>query len=302
MYDKRVIDIEIQRFLKTVQVSEKTAWHYRHYISQFHWYCIDNNINPDNADPATVADWFATHEHWSSSTKHFAAAALHSFYGWKYGGQHPMMAVRVKRVDPGPQRTLSETEVSMLLSSINTRTQKGIRDLAILTLMVDTGLRAAEVCNIQMKKLDIRRKRLSVIIKGGRWGEAVFFDYTAQCLQNWLAIRPSIANPECETVFCSIGGKSPGESMTRYGLRTIMERLGKQTGLEHFSPHAMRRTFATLATEYGAPTRLVQLAGRWRDIRMVETYTKMLQPEKLRPYSVVNRLMGVDGTDEEPPD
>jgi hypothetical protein len=47
-----------------------------------------------------------------------------------------------------------------------------------------------------------------------------------------------------------------------------------------------------ISPEYGAPTRLVQVAGRWRDIRMVETYPKPLQAEKIQPYSVVNRLMG----------
>jgi hypothetical protein len=53
-------------------------------------------------------------------------------------------------------------------------------------------------------------------------------------------------------------------------------------------------TFATLSTENGAPTRLVQLAGRWKDIRMVETYTRTLQPEKIKPFSVMNNIMGVD--------
>ncbi len=291
MYDKKVIDVEVQKFLATMPIGSKTQYHYRHYIVGFYWWCIDNGMNPEHITQVQVRQWFDEH-HWSSSTMHFAAAALHSYYKWKYGESHPVCSIRVKRVDPGPQRTLTEQEVEMLLSSINTRTEKGIRDLALLTLMIDTGLRASEVCNILMKKLDIRNKKLSVVIKGGRWGEAVFFDYTANCLNNWLGIRPHIADPDCETVFCGIGGKSPGESMTRFGLRTTVERLAKHAGIDHFSPHAMRRTFATLATEYGAPTRLVQLAGRWRDIRMVETYTKTLQADKLQPYSVVNRLMG----------
>ncbi len=293
MYDKRMIEVEVRRFLQTVPLSPKTQYHYQHYICSFTWYCLDNGMNPEHVAPATVKEWFDTHR-WSSSTMHFAAAALRTFYRWKYGEAHPILAVRVRRVDPGPQRTLTAEEVSMLLSSINTRTEKGIRDLALLTLMIDTGLRASEVCDIEMRRLDIRNRKLTVRIKGGRWGEAVFFEYTANCLNNWLGIRPHIAEPYCDKVFCGIGGKTPGEAMTRFGIRTTVERLAKHAGIEHFSPHAMRRTFATLATEYGAPTRLVQLAGRWKDIRMVETYTRTLQPEKLKPYSVVNRLMGYD--------
>ncbi len=292
MYDRDMIEADVHKFLKSMPIAISTSYHYRHYICSFLWWCVDSNIDAMAADPATVRDWFDSHQ-WSSSTMHFAAAALRLFYRWKYGETHPLCRVRVKRVDPGPQRTLTEAEVAILLSSIDTTKEKGVRDLALVTLMIDTGLRAAEMCNIQMRKLNLREKKLSVIIKGGRWGEAVYFDYTAACLNNWLAIRPHIADSECDKLFVSLGGRTWGQAMTRHGLRITIERLAENAGLEHMSPHALRRTFATLATEYGAPTRMVQVAGRWKDIRMVETYTKALDPRKLAAYSVVNRLMGV---------
>lgn len=283
MYDKRMIEIEVHRFIQYIPISNGTAKLYKHYICLFQYYCIDHNIDPENADPVTVAEWF-DRLGWTSSTKHFAAAALRRFYMWKYGERHPMLNLRVKKFYMPPQRTLKTEEVERLLSSINTRTTMGVRDLAILTLMLDTGLRATEICSIDLRKLNLKNRSLQVRIKGGSWGEAVFFDYTANCISNWLSIRPTVADPEYTNVFVGVGGKTPGKKMTRYGLRAIMVKLARLAKVDHFSPHAMRRTFATLATENGAPTRLVQIAGRWRDIRMVETYTRTLQPEKSKSF------------------
>lgn len=115
----------------------------------------------------------------------------------------------------------------------------------------------------------------------------------------WLAIRPFIAEPACDHLIVSIGGKEPGKKMTRWGLRSTLERICKRAGVQGVSPHVMRRTFATLATENGAPSRLLQVAGRWKDIRMVETYTRTLQAEKIRPFSVVDRLMGLTPENED---
>jgi len=297
MYSRNVIDIDIYRFLKSTTLAKETRMNYRRHLEGFYWYCTDNNLNPDTADPITVQEWFDTHANWSNSTLVFASSALRAFYAWKYGADHPLMQIKVKREETPPQRTLNEEELLKILASLDSNTYIGIRNLAILTLMADTGLRATEVCNVQLARMDIKKKKIDVKIKGSRWGEAVYFDYTANCIAHWLSIRPFIASPVCEFLFVSIGGKWPGKKMTRYGLRTTIERICRKAGVEGVSPHVMRRTFATLAIENGAPSRLVQLAGRWKDLRMVETYTRALQPEKIEPFSVVNRLMGVNPTE-----
>ena len=288
-----MIDVEIYRFLKTVSLGELTGKTYRTYIERFYWHCKDNDIDPDKVDAIHVQEWFATKPNWSNSTRVYAAAALRAFYSWKYGKAHPIMELKIRKKQPPPQRTLTGEEVLKVMASLDQHTYTGIRNLALITLMVDTGLRATEVCNVVLSRMDLKNSKLQVMIKGGEWGEAVYFDYTQDCIFRWLAIRPFIADPLCEHLMVSIGGKDPGKKMTRWGLRSTLERICKRAGVEGVSPHVMRRTFATLATENGAPSRLLQVAGRWKDIRMVETYTRTLQPEKIRPYSVVNRLMGL---------
>jgi integrase len=53
----------------------------------------------------------------------------------------------------------------------------------------------------------------------------------------------------------------------------------------------LRRTFATIAIRNGAPTRVVQAAGRWADVAMVEHYTAAIEAEDFERYSPVESLM-----------
>lgn len=84
---------------------------------------------------------------------------------------------------------------------------------------------------------------------------------------------------------------SQGRGISPSGLRKLFTRLAKNAGLDALSPHDMRRTFATLALKTGAPTRIVQAAGRWKSIEMVERYSQAIKPHDMIPFSPVWRIM-----------
>jgi len=243
-----------------------------------------------------LIDWFDNNPHWKPSTRHSALAAVKGFCAYEFGKTHPIHTAQARLVDPGPQRCLDEDELLALMSAINTRKIKGIRDLAIITLMVDTGLRVSELCSIELAKLNMRKSELAVKIKGGDWAQAVFFEYTRSCLEAWLSVRSEVANDGNPYVFSSIGGKNPGEQATPNLVRRMLKELSKKAGLERVTPHALRRTFATLSIINGAPTRVVQLAGRWKKLDMVERYSRTLLAREIGRYSVVNKLAGIDQT------
>ena len=114
--------------------------------------------------------------------------------------------MRVHRPDPGPQRTLDAKEVKTLVASIDTTTKAGSRDLPMVLLMLDTGLRAAEVCGLLVKHLEIPNRRLWVEGKGGKWREAIYSERTAVYLEDWLSTRAQVARPDNPTVYCGMGG------------------------------------------------------------------------------------------------
>lgn len=174
-----------------------------------------------------------------------------------------------------------------MLASCDTATPTGVRDLALIALMADSGLRSAEVCRLRLADLDLPGLRLSVQIKGGDDGAGVFSALTAQYLARWLEVRAGLAS--CPAVFVHL---YHGTQLTTSGLRVILRRIGRAAGLPAFSPHDLRRTMATLATLAGAPTRVTQVGGRWSSVAMVETYTASLAVDSFRRYSPVESAMG----------
>jgi integrase len=227
---------------------------------------------------------FVSRPEWGSSMRYTALCACRRFVGWKYGPGHPALSARVKRGASRRQRVLSADLALQLLASFDTSQAKGARDLSLAALALDTGLRCSELCRLALADVELDRRVLQVIVKGGQWGSAVFSAQTALYLADWLVLRRPA--PGVVTLFVSTRG---GEALTREGLKVIVRDWGRVVGVK-LSPHDFRRSFATLSTIFGAPSRVVQVAGRWSNILMVEHYTRDLQAREIEPYLPMARL------------
>jgi integrase/recombinase XerD len=225
---------------------------------------------------------FVNREGWGNSQQYVALCACRKFLAWCFGMDHPALCARIKRIRPRRQRVLKSARALELLALFDRNTVKGLRDLAICALALDTGLRLAELCRLKVTDVDLQQRSLQVIIKGGQWGMGVFSAQTALYISEWLAVRKGKA----DTVFAST---RTWRSLTREGLKVTIRRWGEKAGFK-LSAHDLRRTFATLSTRFGAPSRVVQVAGRWSDLGMVEHYTEEITAEEIRPYLVVARL------------
>lgn len=235
-------------------------------------------------------DWLESHG-WGHNMIRVTYMACRGYLRWKLGEDHPAIKLKIKREPTAPQRFLKMQQVQQLLALFDTTTPKGIRDLAICSLMLDSGLRVSEICHLEIRYLDLEERRLQVIIKGGKWGEGIFGNETAVYLANWLKVREKIAKPATRTVFCGVGGNTPGMPLTRNGLKTLFYYWGEALGIGAFSPHDLRRTFAVIATRLHAPSRVLQVAGRWSDIKMVERYTAGITADDFEDYFPVSGAM-----------
>ena len=285
---------DVKKFLAVSRLAESTRGLYLYHLTLLAQWMDENNIKPRSLTADQLLLYLDSKKAWGSSSKNLTACAARAFWGWKYGPKHQVLTVRVRRDDPGPQRTMNKKEIEQLIDVFDTSQAKGVRDLALVMLMLDTGIRATEVCTLTMDNLDMGERVITVRIKGGSWEPGAFFEYTTACLENWLVIRKQFAAPGVKTVFVSVGGNTRGKPLTRDGLRATFRKLGLNAGLaETISPHALRRSFTTLALKAGAPSRTVQIGGRWADINMVERYSRKLQVKAMHPYSPSNYVMGV---------
>lgn len=238
-------------------------------------------------------------DRWSPATVRQAVITARGFFLWCHNSEgilevNPAEALVVPRVPETVQRTLTGDEVQALMGACDRLTVKGQRDYALVNVLVDTGLRAGEVCGIELATVNLDRHSLVAKIKGGAVKLAHFGRTTCDALREWIEVR--VARAGVRTLFVSVGGGTPGRPLTTRGLRIVVKRLGEKAGVEDVSPHAFRRAFACLATGYGAPSRSVQLAGRWSNIGMVERYTAAMEAAGMYDqWSPADRLNGENG-------
>lgn len=218
-------------------------------------------------------------------------SAFRSFFGYACPGRSPAKALPMPKIHRRKQRTLDAEKALKVLASCDTSTDTGTRDLAIMSLMLDSGLRASELCRLKLRKMDMVKRRFEVVTKGGNEEVGVFSRTTAANIGRWLSVRAKYVQPGVETLFVSFGGVHPGMGLTSDGLRGLFHDIGLRAGIGRFSPHDLRRTFATIAIRNGAPTRVVQAAGRWGDLSLVERYTQEIQAEDFERYSPVESLL-----------
>jgi site-specific recombinase XerD len=252
------------------------GWHLDRLVR---WLAGQDIVCLTDVDRSSLRRWGAElHDGWSPATIKQAVSAARSFLRWcgEEGWIEPELGqvLRVPRVPVRVQRTLTVGEVRAVLDACDDSVI-GLRNQALVSLLVDAGLRASEICRLCVGDLNLREGILVVQVKGGDQQHGFFGEVTGRRLQAWLAVRP--AEPGVDAVFVAVGGSSPGKPLTRDGLRVILRRLGRRAGVEGVCAHAFRRSFACISVQAGASSRLVQLAGRWSNIQMVERYTQSMR-------------------------
>ena len=213
--------------------------------------------------------------------------SFYAFVGMSIARELPLPR-RKKRV----QRTLNWKEATAVLESCDTSSPIGRRDLAMLSLMLDTGLRRAEICRLQIDRIDLTDRLLRVVTKGGDEKFAGFSEVTANCLSAWFAVREPLA--QCDRVFTTFELHRRGGELSLDGLRCVFRAIGKRSDVKDFSPHVLRRSMAVFMTLLHASARMVQIAGRWENLEEVEQYTRALDVAALDPYFPMAHLGGVE--------
>ena len=149
------------------------------------------------------------------------------------------------------------------------------RDKALILLMVDTGLRRAEVCALNWGDVDISSGLVRVVRgKGGKARSVVVGAATRRAL---LAYRRDLDNSEpTEPLFQT---KYQGR-LSFNGLRSILLRVGKRAGVK-VNPHSLRRTFATMSLKADMnPLHLQGLLGH-ASMEMTKRYIQMVDDDLL---------------------
>jgi integrase/recombinase XerD len=178
------------------------------------------------------------------------------------------------------------------------------RDEAVVLLLLDTGLRASEMCDLRLSDVDWVAGTLWVRSgKGGKGRSVPFSTETKRVLFLYTRSRqidPTTAADADEALFLSSRGRRAGEGINPSGLKQLIYRLGEAAGItrSRCSPHTFRHTFAVSFLRNGGNVfTLKEILGH-TTLTMVNKYVALAEADITRQhaqFSPVARLRGKQG-------
>lgn len=179
---------------------------------------------------------------------------LSSFFGWlmnnDYIQKNPMLKIEKIKVEEKRLSPMSPYELELVRNYCVVPREK-----AIIDFLYSTGCRVSECCNVQLS--DIDWTQYSVFIRHGKGAKdrVVYFNAEAAVsMKKYLATRTD----DCPYLFVPGEGKAKHRLSSR-SVENVVKKIVDRTGIEkRFTPHTLRRTFATLGIRSGMPLERMQ--------------------------------------------
>ncbi|MDP9349972.1 MAG: tyrosine-type recombinase/integrase, partial [Chloroflexota bacterium] len=153
-----------------------------------------------------------------------------------------------EREPAGRSATAGEIE-ALVRACLRDHSPAGVRDVAMLGVLYIGGIRRAELAGLQLSDYIVEPPTLKVRGKGNKHRAVPLTGAAAAAVDDWLRIRGDFAG--ALFVPLSQRGEVAGTSMTGRAIsKMLLKRVG-QAGVEHLSPHDMRRTFIVMCTKCG---------------------------------------------------
>ena len=186
------------------------------------------------------------------STRNVRLSAIHSFFRY-LGSQCPEHLEQVQRILSVPfKRTgtrqiehFDSDEIQAVLRAIDTTRENGRRDLALLSLMFNTGARVSEIVGLQTSDLRLTAPS-SVLLRGKGQKERTcpLWPETANLLQKLIEQR-GLPPTQSAPLFLN----ARGTRLTRFGVRLILQKYVEKAAQRHSSlkqkrlhPHSVRHS------------------------------------------------------------
>lgn len=219
-----------------------TVRSYRDAFSLLLLYCRDERQLPpykltlERIDRHLVEDflqWLENCRGCSTSTRNNRLAAIHAFYTYlQYEAPHflercqEILSISYKKAQKKVMSYLTLDEIQVLLAQPSTNTTAGRRDLAMLSLLYDTGARVQELADLTFG--DVRLSSPTVIRLTGKGGKARLVPImapTEKLLRAYLEEHdPSYSVHSGYPLFCNRDGRK----LTRAGIAYILNKYVMQ--------------------------------------------------------------------------
>ncbi len=166
---------------------------------------------------------------------------------------------------------LTIEEIEMLINAIDTTTEVGIRNKAIIETLYCTGMRISELTELKLSQIQLNRKYLIAYGKGQKERICQLGDEAILALRKYITeIRIKWVHVPTDLCFLNYQGKH----LSRNYLFKYIKELAVKAGInKEISPHTLRHSFATHLLQNDVSLRVVQEMLGHENISTTQIYT-----------------------------
>ena len=201
-------------------------------------------------------------------------ASLHSFYQFLVREnrivEDPSLGLKPPKVEKKAPEILTAEEAKLLLQQPNLKTDKGLRDKAMLQLLYTTGIRVSELVHLKVEDVDLA-SGLITCTESGKTRVIPFTGETRLALEEYLssARERLLKGKDSEYLFCNCSGSQ----MSRQGFWKVLKGYASDAGIsKDITPHTMRHSFAAHMLQEGRDLKSVQKMLGHADISTTQMY------------------------------
>lgn len=265
--------------------SARTAENYTLYLERFVEFT--NDITVDKITSDTVRKyrlWLNRYKNGhddelATITQSYHLIALRGFLGYLSKRDIPSLSpdkIELPKTARKQVTFLDYDEVARLLDQIDTTTEVGMRDRAIIELLFSSGLRVSELVNLNRDHINTKRREFMVRGKGQKDRPIFISEAAAHQVDDYLAKRSDTLPPLFLSYSRNNVANNTGDyrRLTARSIQRIINTYARLAGItKHVSPHTMRHSFATDLLMNGADLRSVQSMLGHSNISTTQIYT-----------------------------
>lgn len=284
MSGRSILDDEVvSSWLASLDVAQTTKSSYEAGFRRFLAWCEACGLDFDGLEQDDVVAFKADLERTgrlSPATVSLALSAVRSFYRWSAsrGLEDIARNVRGARVSRDfKKNALTLDQARALLDSLSGDDEGALRDRALITLMLTTGLRDIEVSRALVEDLSTKAGNTVLYVHGKGRREKDQFVVVPRLaedpLRAYLAVRGPL-RPR-SPLFASCANRNRGESLTVQSISRIVKGSLRRIGIDdpRVTAHSLRHTAITFALLGGASEREAQAMARHADLATTLVYS-----------------------------
>lgn len=294
----------IKHFLADQDVRDNSRKLYQSHITQFFLWCSRNSLDGRSLTRSNIVkfkdDMLGK---LALATVESKMVVVKKFFSWCEENEYytdiarrvklPRMKKRFKK------EALNIKQVESLLSVINTTTFIGLRDYAMINLMLRSGLRCIEVSRLDIEDIQEIEGQFVLKIQGkGRLEKddlVVLTDKALDAINDYLIVRKQLKDGQ--PLFINMHKHWFGSRITTTNMSCIIKKYLIKAGMDspNITAHSLRHTAGVLLLEAGEDLYSVQLFLRHTSPKITEVYLKSIETKrklKNSPSIVFDKMFG----------